>query len=139
MFQLSETRVYVIKNIPITNVLFFTVYEVREVIATPAIASHFSQSLRQSRYIPKNFGGTHGEVVLDEVEHILGVHISLEDDLEKLSEFGGTELVESGGALAVGLGLLIEQFLGSLIVLVLHEIYYILLDLHQISKDKSVS
>jgi hypothetical protein len=62
--------------------------------------------LRQSRYLPKNVGGTHGEVVLDEVEYILGVYISLEDDLEKLSEFGGTELVESGGALAVGLGLL---------------------------------
>lgn len=95
--------------------------------------------MQQSKCLSKNIRGILGEVALDEVEHILGVHISLEDDLEKLSEFGGTELVESGGALAVGLGLLIEQFLGSLIVLVLHEIYYILLDLHQISKDKSVS
>jgi hypothetical protein len=62
--------------------------------------------LQQSKCLSKNIRGILGEVALDEVEHILGVHISLEDDLEKLSELGGTELVERGGALAVGLGLL---------------------------------
>jgi hypothetical protein len=61
--------------------------------------------LQQSKCLSKNIRGILGEVALDEVEHILGVYISLEDDLEKLSELGGNDLVESGGVLAIVLGL----------------------------------